>query len=204
MSKKMTSTLEGAVQGSELIARMLVTIYAPNQAPFRFVANDNADLTFGGNVYTSAQISRGEITTNTDGDKEQVTLKLSNRSQAWASYAANSGVSLKGSVCLIEDVFLDHLDQGAVWRFQGILDKFHLTISEFNCAVVRDSVNYDEEAPHMDYGPTCQLVFGDSRCRYAGEGGPCDQTLTSCDALGNVTRFQGHPSVPRETVIRGW
>jgi hypothetical protein len=181
---------------------MLVTVFAPNQAPFRFVANDNADLTFGGNVYTSAEVTRGDIATNTEGDKEQITLKMSNRSQVWASYVANNGPILKGCTCLIEDVFLDHIDQGAVWRFQGVIDKLHITISEFNCVVIRDGVNYDEEAPHMDYGPTCQFVFGDARCRATGT--PCDQTLTSCDAKGNVTRFAGHPSVPRETVIRGW
>lgn len=201
MTKKMTATLEGAAQSSELAVRMLVTIFAPNQSPFRFVANDNADLTFGGSVYVSAEIARGDIATNTDGDKEQITLKMSNRSASWASYVANNGPILKGCKCLIEDVFLDHLAQGAVWRFQGIIDKLHITISEFNCSVVRDSVNYDEEAPRMDYGPTCQYVFGDARCRATGT--PCDQTLTSCDAKGNVTRFQGHPSVPRETVIRG-
>jgi len=200
MSKEMTSTLEGAAQGSELITRMLVTVYAPNQDPFRFVANDNADLSFGGNTYYSAEIERGDIATNADGSREQMTLKLSNRNQAWAVYIANNGPIIRGCTCLVEDVFIDHLDQGAVWRFQGIVDKLHITISEFNCVVQRDSVNYDEDAPHMDFGPTCQYVFGDARCQAVGD--PCDQTLSSCDAKGNVTRFGGHPSVPYETVIR--
>lgn len=202
MSKKIPQSLVDASQGSELIVRMLVTIFVPDQSPFRFVANDNTDLTMpNGDVYYSAEVKRGDISTNTDGDKEQITLTMSNRNQAWASYIANNGPTIKGCTCLIEDVFLDHLDQGSIWRFQGIIDKLHITISEFNCSVVRDSVNYDEEAPHMDYGPACQFVFGDSRCRATGD--PCDQTMTSCDAKGNAVRFGGHPSVPYETVIRG-
>lgn len=203
MPKNLTPTQQEEILSNELSTRMLVTIYPPGIEPFRFVANDNMDLTMpDGTVYLAAAITRGDISTTIEGDKEQVALKLSNRYQAWAEYAANSGVSLKGATCVIEDVFINHLDQGAVWRFKGILDKFRLTISEMNCVVIRDAISFDEEAPHMDYGPTCQFVFGDSRCRATGD--PCDQTMPSCDAKGNVTRFQGHPSVAREMVIRGW
>lgn len=203
MSKQMPEALVTASQGSELIVRMLVTIFAPDQSPFRFVANDTDNLTMpNGNIYYAADIKRGDIVTNTEGDKEQIPLTLSNRNQMWAAYIANHGANIKGCRCLIEDVFLNHLDQGTVWRFQGIIDKLHVTISEFNCSIIRDAVNYDEDAPHMDYGPACQFVFKDSRCRYSGPLGPCDQTIASCDERGNVTRFQGHPSVPLETVIR--
>ena len=201
MSKGMSANLETVAQGAELIARMLVTIYAPDQT-FRFVANDNADLTMpNGDIYVAAQITRGEISSSTDGDKEQVALTLSNRWKEWASYLANNGKALKGRRCVIEDVFLDHLDEGAVWRFEGTLDGLGMTISEFTCKVTRDVIDYSVDAPAVDFGPTCQWTFGDSRCRSAAAG-PCDQTLNSCAALGNITRFGGHPSIPLEMVIR--
>lgn len=202
MSKDMTTTLEAAAQESEIITRMLVTIFAKDQT-FRFVANDDSDLTMpDGTVYVAANIERGEISTNTDGDKEQVSLTLSNKWREWASYFANNGPALKGRTCLIEEVFLDHLDEGMVWRFKGIIDKPSMTISEFTCNITRDVVDYAQDAPAVDYGPTCQWAFGGDRCKYSGTGGPCDQTMSSCDTLGNILNFQGHPSIPLEMVIR--
>lgn len=202
MSKDMTPALEAAAQESEIITRMLVTIYAPDNV-FRFVANDNADLIMpNGTTYIAAEIKRGEIKTSTDGDKEQVGLTLSNKWQEWAGYMANNGKKLKGCKCKIEDVFLDHLEEGSVWRFEGIMDGLSMVLSEFSCKVTRDIVDYDIDSPSVDYGPTCQWTHGDSRCRATNLNGPCDQTVTTCEALGNITRFQGHPSIALEMVIR--
>jgi phage-related protein len=202
MSKKMSETLETAAQQSEIITRMLVTIYAKDNT-IRFAANCDKDVTMpDGTVYTAAHIERGEINTNMDGDKEQVNLKLSNKWQQWAAYFANNGTKLKGCTCVIEDVFLDHLDEYPVWRFKGIIDSPGMTISEFTCKITRDIVDYDQESPNIDYGPTCQWTFGDIRCKYSGTGGPCDQTMASCDALGNILNYQGHPSIPLEMVLR--
>ena len=198
----MSDTLQEAAASAEIRSRMLVSIYAPDQT-FRFVANTDADLVMpDGTTYIAAHIERGDITSNSDGDKEQVSLTLSNKWQEWAAYLANNMKWLKGRKCLIEEVFLDHLDEGSVWRFEGIIDGIGMTISEFTCKVTRDVVDYDVDAPVVDYGPTCQWTFGSVRCGYSGTGAPCDQTMTSCDALGNVTHFQGHPSVPLEMVIR--
>ena len=204
MSKEMSPELEAAAQSSEIITRMLVSVYAIGQEePFRFVANDNADLTMpNGDVYISAQIERGDINTSVEGDKEQVTLKMSNRWLEWGQYIAQNKKALKGARCVIEDVFLEHLDEGVVWRFEGVINKLKATMSEFNCVVERDTVDYSQDAPAMDFGPTCQYTFGDDRCRSTNHAGPCDQTLNSCDSLGNVTRYGGHPSIPREMVLR--
>ena len=202
MSKDMSTALEAAAQESEIITRMLVTIYAPDGQIFRFVANDNADLTMpDGKVYTSADIKRGEIKSSTDGDKEAVPLTLSNKWQEWASYVAEHGKFLKGCKCVIEDVFLDHLEEGSVWRFEGVLDNLSMVVGEFSAKVTRDVVDYEVDAPSTDYGPTCQWTLGDSRCRCTAEG-PCDQTIQRCEELGNILRFQGHPSIPNEMVIR--
>lgn len=202
MSKQMSETLIAAAQESEIITRMLLTIYTPDNT-YRFVANDNADLTMpDGTVYMAAEIKRGEIETSTDGDKEGVSLELSNRWQEWAAYMANNGKKLKGCVCEIVDVFVDHLEEGPVWRFKGKMDNLSMVMSTFTCNVIRDTVNYSAEGPVMDYGPTCQFTFGDSRCRSTNPNGPCDQTATTCEALGNITRYQGHLSIADQMVMR--
>jgi hypothetical protein len=201
----MTPTLETAAQSSEIITRMLVTIYPIGEPqPFRFVANDNQDLTMpNGDLYMSADIKRGDINTALDGDKEQVALTLSNRWLQWGQYIAQNKKKLKGARCVIEEVFLDHLAEGVVWRYEGVTNKVRASMSEFNCVVERDTVDYTQDGPALDYGPTCQFTFGDSRCRSTNPVGPCDQTSVTCDALGNITRYQGHLSIPREMVMRG-
>lgn len=203
MSKDISDVLDQATQESEIMTRMLVTVYAPNNVTFRFVANDNQDLTMpDGTVYISTEIKRGDIASNTDGDKEQVSLELTNRWQEWAAYMANNGKKLKGCICKIEDVFLDHLEEGSVWRFEGVMDKLSMVLNKFSCNVTRDVVDYDIDAPNVDYGSTCQWTFSDERCKYVGTGGPCDQTITTCELLGNILNYQGHPSTPMQMVLR--
>lgn len=202
MSKGMATALESVAQGPEIQTRMLVTIYATDALTFRFVANDNADLAFGGDVYTAASIKRGDIGTSVDGKKESVDLTLSNRWREWAAYLANNGNILNGRRCVIQEVFIDHLEEGAIWQFEGVLNKLKMTISEFSCSVERDLIDFDHVSPIMTYDPACQYVFKDFRCRYAGAAAACDHTFTRCKELGNITRFGGHPSIPRQMVIR--
>lgn len=202
MSKGMTTALETVAQGSEIQTRMLLTIYATDVITFRFCAYDNADLTFAGNVYTAASIKRGDISTSVDGKKESVELTMSNRWREWAAYLANNGNILNGRRCVIQEVFIDHLEEGAVWQFEGVLNKLKMTISEFTCSVERDLIDFEQAAPIFTYDPNCQWIFKDFRCRYAGAETACDHTMPRCKALGNITRFGGHPSVPRQMVVR--
>lgn len=202
MSKGITSALETAVSLPEIIPRMLVTIYGENNVIFRFVANDNQDLVFEGNTYISADIKRGEIKTTVEGDKEQVSLTMSNKWREWSAYIANNGKALKYKKCVIQEVYLDHLEEGAVWLFEGILNSLKTSMVEFSCVVERDTVDFSQDAPAMDYGPTCQFTYKDGRCRSTSVLPACDGTLNACIERGNVTRYGGHPSVPRQMVIR--
>ena len=204
MSKGITPALETAVALPEIIPRMLLTVYGADDNIFRFVANDNQDLVFEGNTYLSAEIKRGEIKTTVEGDKEQVSLVMSNKWKEWSAYIANNGKALKYKRCIIQEVYLDHLEEGAVWLFEGILNTLKTTMVEFSCVVERDTVDFTQESPNMDYGPTCQFIYkgADNRCRSASSLTSCDGTLTACIERANVTRYGGHPSIPREMVIR--
>ena len=183
---------------------MLLTIYGSGTDIFRFVANDNQDLVFEGNTYISAEIKRGEIKATVEGDKEQVSLTMSNRWKQWSAYIANNGKALKYKKCVIQEVYLDHLDEGPVWLFEGILNTLKTTMTEFSCVVERDTVDFTVEGPVMDYGPTCQFIYKglDNRCRSTSTLPSCDQTMTACIERNNITRFQGHSSIPKEMVIR--
>ena len=202
MSKGISEELETVTASAEIIPRMLVTIYGANDVVFRFVANDNQDLVFEGNTYISAEIKRGEIKTTVEGYKEQDSLTMSNKWREWSAYIANNGKGLKYKRCVIREVYLDHLEEGAVWLFEGILNSLKTTMTEFSCVVERDTVDFTQEGPIMDYGPTCQFIYKNSRCRSTSTLTSCDGTLTACIERNNVTRYGGHPSVPKEMVIR--
>jgi len=201
MSKGMSTALENAVSLPEIIPRMLLTIYSDNDV-FRFVANDNKDITFEEHLYRSADIKRGEIKTTVEGDKEQISLTMSNRWKEWSAYVANNGKGLKYKKCVIQEIYLDHLEEGAVWLFEGILNNLKTTMTEFSCTVERDMVDFAQDGPNMDYGPTCQFVYKDNRCRSTNGLLSCDGTITACIERNNVTRYGGHPSIPKEMVVR--
>lgn len=204
MSKGMSPEFEAVTASAEIIPRMLLTIYGANDVTFRFVANDNQDLVFEGNKYFSADIKRGEIKTTVEGDKEQVSITMSNRWQEWAAYIANNGKGLKYKKCVIQEVYLDHLEEGPVWLFEGILNSIKTTMAEFSCVVERDTVDFAQEGPTIDYGPTCQLIYkgADNRCRSTSPLTSCDGTMAACIERNNVTRFDGHPSTAEQMVIR--
>lgn len=202
MSKGMSTALETAAQESEIQQRMLVTIYASDTLTYRFVANTDEPVTLDGNTYVPANITREAIETSTDGKKEAVELTLSNKWREWAAYLANNGNTLNGKKCLIQDVLLDNLEEGAVWQFEGVLNSLKMTIAEFKVNVERDTIDFEMDSPIMTYDPSCQWVFKDTRCAYTGTTTTCDHTVTTCEALGNILNYGGHPSVPYEMKIK--
>jgi len=82
-----------------------------------------------------------------------------------------------------------------VLLFDGLINNIQL--SQYYCGfdVERPLYSYSTVSPNMTYDINCQFKFKDSRCQYAGAESKCDKTLTRCQALSNVTRFGGYPSV---------
>lgn len=200
--EKSAPALLEAGAAKEISVRTLVSIYLDDEV-LRFVGNDTEDLVFEGNLYKAASIDRGEIKTSTDGETESVTLTMSNKWLEWAQYFAARGNKCNNRRCVIEEVFTDLLEEGAVWQFEGILNSPKMSASQFEIEVVRHLGDYSAESPNMTYDPNCQYrMFKDARCGYTGAETTCDKTMSRCKELGNVTRFGGHPSVPYEMVIR--
>lgn len=184
---------------------MLVTIYTKdaNSNVFRFVVGDEV-LIFEGHEYTPAAIKRGDITISTDGSKEQVELTFGNNDVSWAGYVANNGNILNNKKCVIEEVFLDHLEEGSNNLFTGVINKLKMASGEFKFIVEREGINFDQETPYITYDVHCPYVFKDEYCLCnSGSYTKCDGTVSNCIERGNVTRFGGHPSIPEQMVIKG-
>lgn len=82
-----------------------------------------------------------------------------------------------------------------VLLFEGSIN--NLQMSQTYCAfsVERPLYSYTTVSPNMTYDVNCQFKFKDGRCQYSGTETKCDKTLARCQALGNVTRFGGYPSI---------
>lgn len=79
--------------------------------------------------------------------------------------------------------------------FEGLINNVQL--SQYYCAfdVERQLYSYSTVSPNMVYDINCQFKFKDTRCQYPGAETKCDKTLARCQALNNVTRFGGYPSI---------
>ena len=202
MPRGMTVNQESAAKKVNLRVRELYTIFLENvDPPLRMVSKVKNNLTYNGNTYYAAKISRGDIKSSTDGKVDTVALDMSNGFVGWAAYAASVGNKLSGARCTIEEVHLAYPDDLPNIIFDGVLDEPDFTYTTFKTTIRREAIDFEAQSPNQTYEPTCQYAeFKDWQCQYVGSETACDFTLTRCDQLGNVTRFGGKPSVPKEMV----
>ena len=183
---------------------------------FRFVANDTDSLTipdtcdntaFAGKKYICAEIERGDIETSTDGQVEKTTIKMSNRWQTYAAIFANLGNIMNNRRCVLYEYFPDFPEEAPVNIFDGVMNGVKMTATQFEWELRRSVVDFDANSPNMTYDVNCQWTFADGKyCPYQdgvyGAYSKCDKTMEQCIARGMILYFGGHPSVPREMVIR--
>lgn len=207
MPNDIPEILQTAIEQEELSTRMLVTLYLDDYT-YRFVANDTdkvmADTDGDGlkEEFIPAQIERSEIESAMDGKSEKLTLTLSNKWQEWAAIMAHIGNKINLRKCRIHEYFPDYPDEDPVEIFSGLMNSPKMNVGAFVIDIIRSMGDYKSDSPNMTYDPNCQWMFKDGRCLYGGGESYCDKTLTRCLQLGNVENFGGHPSVPREMVIK--
>lgn len=232
MSKPISNAVQTAIQQEEISTRMLMEVYLQvadipsvtlstvssefavegDYLVFRFVANDNQDLiipnecelaSFRGKKYVSAEVTRGNIDTSVDGQIEKTSIKISNKWQTWAAIFANLGNIMNNRRCVLYEYFPDYPTEPPINVFEGVINGVRMTPSQFEWELKRSVVDFGAESPNMTYDVSCQWRFRDFHCKYTGAStGKCDKTLQYCSSLGNILNFGGHPSVPREMVIR--
>jgi hypothetical protein len=198
------------------------TINGLNYYVFYFVANDvqnlvipstNLDPVRAGLTYIPADIDRGKIDTNIDGSLEKMPVKMSNRSQVWAGIVANLGNIFLSRPCNVLEYFPDYPNEAPVLIFSGAMNEIKMNATNFEWSVKRSVMDFNEQSPNMTYDVNCQYNFEDSRCKYAGsptvpvsnysyDATSCDGVMSTCKNYGNIINFGGHPSVPRQMVIR--
>lgn len=192
------------LEETEISTRLLVEIEYDKDTTYRFIADDSIEeIEIDGKTWTGASIDRGDREENSDMSIEEVSLTLSNHWQGWAAILANQGNKFICKPCVIYEWTPDYPDEPPIAMYSGVLDDISMTASQFTVKIVRTLGDYQQDSPNMTFDPNCQYLFKDERCKYVGDYFECGKTLQDCLDRGNVGNFGGHPSVPRELVIKG-
>ena len=200
----MSDNLQTEISSETTALRMLVTIYLDDMT-IKLVANTPNNIIFAGIEYTSAQIERSEIESNSDGSSETINLKLSNNNRTWAIYLAQNGNILGNRRCLVQEISESYLEDedDVITIFDGVINNVSMTSNDFSIDVVRSLGTYEGQSPLMTYNSNCQWSkFKDVRCGYVGSETVCDRTLTRCKGLSNVLNYGGHPSIVEQMLLR--
>lgn len=203
MSIGITEQIERYLADPEISTRLLVVIEYSEDNIYRFIVDESIEeIEIGGETYLSAAITRSDREENSDMSIETLTLTMSNHWQGWAAILANQGNNFINKPCKIYEWMPEFPEEAPILIYDGVLDNINMTASTFEVKVVRSLGDYQQESPNMTFDPNCQFQFKDERCRYVGKYFECGKTLADCINRHNEERFGGHPSVPRETVIR--
>lgn len=199
----LSSTIEDYLSDSEISTRLLLEIRLSN-ATYRFIVDDAVESqTIKGIEWLGANISLGSRDESTDTTINSLSITLSNKYQEWAAIMANRGKDFLGAYAILYYWFPDYPNEEPIAMLEGVIDDLKMSANSFELRLNRVLGDYDQQSPNMTFDPNCQYSFKDARCKYSGTAyTTCGKTMTECKARGNISNFGGHPSVPRELVIK--
>jgi phage-related protein len=207
MTKGLSTDQKAAVAAEEVKTRTLLTITINNddEDVLRILENDTLELfEYGDLTYVGSMVKRSKIESRMEGAVERCNIVISNVNQDISSIIVNEGDVLTGSTCVIEEIIYDtdtdEVLDDAIEIFSGKINNIHLSAQTFSFDVERNLGGYQYESPRTTYDVSCQWVFRDERCGYAGDLTTCDKTFTSCQIRGRQAYFGGFPSIPTEMV----
>jgi len=169
-------------------------------ADLRFAEYDS-DVTYLGDVYSKFPLTHENISENTQGEIDHVTVTISNISRLIQGYLEN--YDLRGKKVIIRKVWANQLaDPNAYTDSIYYIDSY--TADENNVVFTLSSKFdvLDLELPARRYSRNyCSWKFKSSECGYAGVETSCDKTLQRCRELSNQIRFGGFPSIPTRRIF---
>lgn len=198
MGKNLTTAQKTQLAAFSCKTRRLITIEL--DTPFRILENDSTgSITINNETYYTKLVKTSDVQASIDGNSESLDIIISDISQDFAGLVADKGDVLTNTTCKIEEVIFNGdtatLVGEPVLLFEGMINKLQMSQTYCAFSVERALYSYSTVSPNMTYDVNCQFTFKDGRCGYSGIETKCNKTLSRCQALGNVTRFGGYPSV---------
>lgn len=174
----------------------LYRIYDYDGASDLMFAEYDSNITFNGDVYAAFPITHEFIEESGNQEIAQIKLRASNISRYIQAYLEQ--YDLRGKRVDIILVWANQLNNPDV----KIVDTYYIDSYAANEKDVEFTLTskfdvLEVPLPSGKYLRShCRWVFKSAECGYAGSETSCNRTFQRCQALNNVARFGGFPSIP--------
>lgn len=174
----------------------LYRIYDYDGASDLLFAEYDSNITFNGEVYAAFPITHEFIEESGNQEIAQIKLRASNISRYIQAYLEQ--YDLRGKRVDIILVWANQLNNPDV----KIVDTYYIDSYAANEKDVEFTLTskfdvLEVPLPSGKYLRShCRWVFKSAECGYAGSETSCNRTFQRCQALNNVARFGGFPSIP--------
>lgn len=174
----------------------LYRIYDYDGASDLLFAEYDSNITFNGDVYAAFPITHEFIEESGNQEISQIKLRASNISRYIQAYLEQ--YDLRGKRVDIILVWANQLNNPDV----KIVDTYYIDSYAANEKDVEFTLTskfdvLEVPLPSGKYLRShCRWVFKSAECGYAGSETSCNRTFQRCQALNNVARFGGFPSIP--------
>jgi phage-related protein len=153
-------------------------------------------------TYIKFPITHEFVSENTQGETNQVKIKIANVSRIIQSYL--EAYDFRKKKVEIYLVFLGVDGATDYVKHTFFIDNYSADENtvEFNLSSSFDVL--DVTLPNRKYMRNfCSWKFKDANCKYAAGETSCNKTLTRCRALANQINFGGFPSIPSKGIYIG-
>ena len=160
-----------------------------------YLANNTDDVVFQGQTYSAFAFNYEQQKQTSKGEIPTVTISVSNVSRVIQSYVEQYEGGVGSTVTLII-VNHAHLTED----YTELTADFTVLGSKCTAQWVSFTLGapnpLNKRFPAWQYiALHCRFLFKGPHCGYSGAVTTCSRTLDNCRALGNSTRFGGHPGL---------
>lgn len=161
---------------------------------WKYFTNYDSDIVFpasGGQTYQKCPVSHSALSSNRDGQVDQVTISVANVDRVIGSYMEECG-GFRGRKINVKTVFADLLDdEDAYIQEKCLIDSG--SVGEDTCQLMctsrMDVMNV--VIPRNRFLNMCRWQFKSTECGYSGGELLCNKTFTRCRELDNQERYGG-------------
>jgi phage-related protein len=194
LDDKHTEMLQSA-EGT--IINLYELYYAPLAEPICFTS-DASDFAYDGRTYYAQTIRHSEISYNTDGSMQDVTLSVGNAERQMQYYIER--YDLLHKQVIIKQVYINSAGEilGHI-PASFLIKSVQVTRTQADFAMSMGFDVFRATVPaRRVFARFCSLAFRGVDCGYAGGESICSKSFADCKRKGNVRNFGGFPGVKSE------
>ena len=196
------ATLKNAQEGK--VPYMLYEITdIPNTSLTLYLTNYAEDVVFDGNTYTRFNVSTPNLSSNSQGQIDTVTLEVGNVDRTMQNYVEEFD-GFRTAKVTFKLVFPELVAETSL----AVSETFYVKSCETNADKLTFNLSTELDVLQKQIGrmvlrDRCPWTFKGAICGYSGSETFCDKTLGRCKELGNEARYGGFPGMPSQgTIIR--